>query len=350
MVLLVQYDSICFGYVCIRNPCSFRVADYRGQSIRLMAEPAQPMPLSSATETSNKHKEDVTSDPERVSKRERVAVLARRLRSRVSTFVHDLRTHEEEDVAMEVEEIPANEILQSGNVSGHISSTAPADQSVDKINQSEEAVHTNLSGSRVEETLSDEILPSDRVTEQIATSSSSEEIIVNSPRQSKAAEHVDLSGTWAPIVTSTFKNEYDSYLENCGESFMLRKVFVNGIVYQREVIRQLDEGINLEIIATNPAGNWNRTLVTSDGLQPMNITLTDPDGDKVQIEAWWEDNGTKHKSLFQGKPRVQGGVFETVRYLESDDVLVCESSFLPSPSSSSKFKYGNVLWRFKRSK
>lgn len=143
--------------------------------------------------------------------------------------------------------------------------------------------------------------------------------------------------------------EYDSYLANCSQSFLFRKVVVNGIGYQKEVIRQLNDGVDLEIIATNPAGNWNRTLKTSDGMRPLNVTITDPDGDRVQIEAWWEGEGTRHKSILRGKPNVDGGVFETVRYLESDDVLACESKFYPSTSSTMKeFKYGHVVWKFQR--
>jgi len=167
-----------------------------------------------------------------------------------------------------------------------------------------------------------------------------------SSRQRKAAESVDLSGTWKPILTDAFKKEYDEYLANCSQSFMFRKIVANGIGYQKEIIRQLDGGVNLEIIATNPAGNWNRTLVTSEDTNPLNVTITDPDGDKVHVEAYWKD-GIKHTSLLRGKPRVEGGVFETVRYLESEDVLVCDSVFIP-PESSTKFKYGQVQWRFRR--
>lgn len=130
---------------------------------------------------------------------------------------------------------------------------------------------------------------------------------------------------------------------------MFRKVVVNGIGYQKETIRQLNDGVNLEIIATNPAGNWNRTLVTSEEENPVNATILDPDGDEVKVEAWWEESGCRHKSILRGKPRVEGGVFETVRYLEGEDVLVCESCFTPAPSSSSKkFKYGQVMWKFRR--
>ena len=91
------------------------------------------------------------------------------------------------------------------------------------------------------------------------------------------ARSVDLSGTWKPIVTSEFKIEYDSYLRNCSQPFMFRKVVVNGIAYQKEVIRQLHDGVHLEIVATNPVGNWNRTLIASGELNPFNVTITDPD-------------------------------------------------------------------------
>ena len=134
---------------------------------------------------------------------------------------------------------------------------------------------------------------------------------------------------------------------------MFRKVVVNGIEFQRETIHQLDNGQNLQIIAQNPAGNWNRTLVASDSNNPVYATIVDPDKDTVNVEAWWEEDGTKHKSVLRGKPRVKGGVFETVRYLDEEDtdVLICESTFLPSEleqGSSPSFKYASVLWRFRR--
>jgi len=171
-----------------------------------------------------------------------------------------------------------------------------------------------------------------------------------SVRQSTAADNVDLSGSWKPIVTPEFKQQYDQYLQNCSQSFMFRKVVVNGIGYQTEIIRQLNDGVDLEIEATNPAGNWLRTLVASDAAAPVNVTLTDPDGDIVQVEAWWEDNGSKHKSWLREKPRLRGGSFETTRYLESENVLVCESNFHPSPSAPAnlKFKPGHVVWKYKR--
>ena len=193
----------------------------------------------------------------------------------------------------------------------------------------------------------------DETTEDTAMEDEPDTNTTTPTRQATASPNTDLSGTWSPIVTSTFKSEYDDYLKNCSQSFMFRKVVVNGIEFQRETIHQLDNGQNLQIIAQNPAGNWNRTLVASDSNNPVYATIVDPDKDTVNVEAWWEEDGTKHKSVLRGKPRVKGGVFETVRYLDEEDtdVLICESTFLPSelePGSSSSFKYASVLWRFRR--
>jgi hypothetical protein len=192
-----------------------------------------------------------------------------------------------------------------------------------------------------------------------------------SSRQTQCANHVDLSGIWKPIVTEKFKKEYDAYLTNCSQPYLFRKLLVNGIIFQKEYIRQLNNGHVLEIIATNPAGNWNRTLRTSSFDIPNNVTIVDPDGDTVYIEAYWINNGTQHKSILRGKPNVEGGYFETVRYLEQqsgssrgsnnndnnandmreEDVLICESKFYPPStwqSNSKEFNYGQVVWRFMR--
>ncbi|KAL3930943.1 MAG: hypothetical protein SGBAC_011538 [Bacillariaceae sp.] len=171
-------------------------------------------------------------------------------------------------------------------------------------------------------------------------------------RSVTAASHVDLSGTWRPIVTPQFKVEYDQYLQNCSQSFMFRKVVVNGISLQKETIHQLEDGTDLQIIASNPAGNWNRTLVASSSKDPANVTMQDPDGDTVQVEAWWENDGKVHKSWLRNKPRLLGGAFETARYLSEEDpnILMCDSIFHPAPDSppSKGFKYGRVMWQFRR--
>lgn len=182
-----------------------------------------------------------------------------------------------------------------------------------------------------------------------------DEILVDEPpsldRSATAASHVDLSGTWRPIVTPAFKVKYDEYLQNCSQSFFYRKVIVNGIALQKEII--LQDGPNLQIVASNPAGNWNRTLVASGShTNPILVNLQDPDGDTVQVESWWEENGTVHRSWLRNKPRLLGGAFETLRYLSPDDpnVLLCDSIFHPSPSSTASkgFQYGRVLWKFRR--
>ena len=151
----------------------------------------------------------------------------------------------------------------------------------------------------------------------------------------------DLSGTWKPIVTSKFKDQYDEYLLNCSQSFVFRKIVVNGIGLQKEIIHQHEN--DLQIIATNPAGDWERTLIHNE-----EITIVDPDGDCVKVESAWEEEGMVHRSWLRGKPRVHGGVFDTRRYLESDNVLVCESNFIPSKGGDDRFKFGHVIWRFER--
>jgi len=193
----------------------------------------------------------------------------------------------------------------------------------------------------------------------------------SSRRRTRSASRVNLSGTWKPIVTERFKEEYDAYLSNCRRPYLYRKLLVNGIAFQKEHIRQLNDGRELMIIATNPVGDWNRTLLTSSFDAPTNVTIIDPDGDTVYIEAYWINNGTRHKSILRGKPNVMGGYFETVRYLEQqqqqrggssngndnndkerEDVLICESKFYPPSTSlhgnSKEFNYGQVVWRFER--
>eukprot|EP00980_Cylindrotheca_fusiformis_P028465 scaffold22602_cov154-Cylindrotheca_fusiformis.AAC.5 len=187
----------------------------------------------------------------------------------------------------------------------------------------------------------------------------------HSDRRLTSAEDVDFSGIWRPIVNSDFKDRYDDYLKNCSQSFMFRKVIVNGISTQKETFRHLDGGENLQIIASNPVGNWNRTLVASTESSPKNVTIKDPDGDKVQVESWWEQDGRVHKSWLREKPRVKGGEFETARYMESDDVLYLFTTQLPlsrystvapmetdlvlrpSCQPRSRFRSGstNILWR-----
>lgn len=306
ILLLIQHVGLSFGYVaCIRNHGA--VYCHSRRIVRLMAEP-QPQPSSPhhdhdtpITDT----KEEVK--PTRLSKRKRLKDIARRFRRLPSSLRAFDGTSNHDDETVQIEE-----------------------------------TNNQIESRKEKEKTKEQPTPK----EEMMDASSNEPILVS--RQSRAADNVDLSGTWRPIVTSEFKKEYDSYLVNCGQPYMFRKVCVNGIGYQKEIIRQLNDGVDLEITASNPAGDWKRTLVASDESKPFNVTITDPDRDKVQVEAWWEENGTRHKSILREKPVVQGGVFETVRFLESENVLVCESKFHPSPSSVTKFKYGHVCWKFQR--
>ena len=318
ILLLIQQCSLSNGFASIRSgPSSYaRVLNFHNQHVRLMmAEPQQQQGSDQDESTDGEIKASASESSGR-SKRRRITTSSfKRLRSRLISLVNrkNKKSPAPPTDTVATEEIPSN------------SNATTAAQIMDG-NYFSAYIHMDA-----------EEAPS------------AEEEVILSNRQSTAGKDVDLSGTWRPIVTSDFKKEYDSYLLNCSESFMFRKAVVNGIGYQRETIRQLDDGITLEITATNPAGNWKRTLVASDESQPLNTTITDPDGDEVVVEAWWEENGTAHKSLLRGKPRVQGGAFETVRYLESNDVLVCESSFVPNPEIE-KFKYGFVTWKFQRKK
>ena len=291
--------------------------------------------LQMATDESSD--DGVDNNELRVSKRKRLLNVFRRVFRRRSTEQQeDELEEEEESISITITEDASIELTDDNAEEDEILEVeAPSSISEDKTVEDE-----------TDDNVDDDIVSSSTTTNTTTPTP------ISSTRQATASPNTDLSGTWAPIVTPSFKSEYDDYLKNCSQSFMFRKVIVNGIEYQRETIRQLDNGQSLEIIAQNPAGNWNRTLIASDSSNPLNTTIVDPDKDTVNVEAWWEDDGTKHKSLLRGKPRVKGGVFETVRYLdgEDEDVLVCESKFLPSEfeSSSSSFKYGSVLWKFRR--
>ena len=173
------------------------------------------------------------------------------------------------------------------------------------------------------------------------------------PRWAVAADTTDLSGNWRPIVSTEFKDQYDEYLKNCTQSGFFRKVVLSTLGLIEDEIRQ--SGQNLTMISKNPAGSWTRTLVSSGAevnqqeYVPIQVTITDPDKDKVQVEAWWEQEGSVHRSFLRLKPRVKGGEFETLRYLENDNVLITESIFHPPKEPNrGAFKPGYVKWKFKR--
>jgi hypothetical protein len=168
-----------------------------------------------------------------------------------------------------------------------------------------------------------------------------------------ASPNTNLTGKWKPIVSPQFKREYDEYLQSCGQSFAFRALCLQFVGTTREEITQ--DGNALTIRGRNPAGVWERTLVSSGSdlmnaeFEPFNVTFLDPDKDAVDVEAWWKDEGTVHKSWLRNKPRVHGGEFESTRYMEEDgdnDVLVCESVF--HPNGAKGLRPAAVKWRFER--
>lgn len=133
------------------------------------------------------------------------------------------------------------------------------------------------------------------------------------PRWAIAGGGTDLTGTWLPIVTSSFKEEVNSFLSGCGQPYLLRKVVVNALAFHREVIRQVDQGRILEITSANPIGTWKRTLLAS-GADDKNSkyevvydTIRAPGGGEVRTESWWENHGAIHKSWMNGSSAFDGG-------------------------------------------
>ena len=186
---------------------------------------------------------------------------------------------------------------------------------------------------------------------------SKEEVSHNESHESRwahAANSIDLSGKWKPIVDSKFKTSYNDYLKNCSQSALFRNVIISALPLTVDIIDQ--KQVNLTLTSKSPAGSWTRTLVSSgrqldnsdeDHFEPLHVEIIDPDKDTVYIESWWEGQGTVHRSIMQGKPRVKGGVFETRRYLENEDTLITESLFHPPPHKGS-FQPGYVKWRYER--
>ena len=181
------------------------------------------------------------------------------------------------------------------------------------------------------------------------------------PRWAVAHPDTDLSGTWKPIITSEFQDQYEEYLTNCGTTFVFRKVCLKFCSTTRETIEQVEDGRVLHFHAKSPAGVWKRSLISSgadasrDDYEAVHAEFLDPDREMVKVEAWWEDQGRVHKSVLRNKPKVCGGEFETLRYLTEDEetgklLLVTDSTFHPSPehvnNPSCKFKPAFVRWKY----
>jgi hypothetical protein len=171
-------------------------------------------------------------------------------------------------------------------------------------------------------------------------------------RWALAAPGVDLSGEWTLVVNEDFRIAYDEYLKQLGQPFIVRSVALTIIALTSEVTHQTEEGRNLLIRGTNARGIWKRTLVASgtdsdnDEFTQLQVPIVTADDERVEAEAWWEEEGTVHRSWMRGLNKYGGGDFESRRYLEDGGkVLVCESTFRPREKDR---KDASVTWRFLR--
>lgn len=230
-------------------------------------------------------------------------------------------------------------------------------------------------------TTNNDVEKASTTVEKITSSSSStgQSTQTDLPKGSRwavAHPNVDLSGTWKPIITADFLKQYDEYLANCGASYFFRQLCLKFCSTTRETITQAQDGRILELNGQTPAGSWKRSIISSGAESSSSneydvqyAEFLDPDKELVQVEAWWEEQGSIHKSILRNKPTVRGGEFETLRYLNnntkggndattvSDDsnslkqtTLVTESIFRPGASSGkdSKFKPTYIRWEYTR--
>ena len=171
------------------------------------------------------------------------------------------------------------------------------------------------------------------------------------PRWAVARKNVDISGKWFLVESEGFKKQYDEYLTCLGQPAIVRTVALSLIGLTREETIQENEGRTLIINGINPRGIWNRKLVSSGTepgkptYEPIRTQIYTADSEKVEAEAWWEENGTVHKSWLRGGRKYGGGDFESSRYLENENVLICKSAFHPGDPNREK---AQVAWRFQR--
>mmetsp|Transcript_5190 Transcript_5190/g.15116 ORF Transcript_5190/g.15116 Transcript_5190/m.15116 type:complete len:439 (+) Transcript_5190:33-1349(+) len=196
------------------------------------------------------------------------------------------------------------------------------------------------------------VLPSETETPaDVATS-----ITPKGDRWAISAPSVDLSGKWELIVTNEFKRHYDRYLERLGQPKIVRSVALSAPVIGQtmEELIQIDCGRSLLIRGKNVRGTWDRTLDASgttryeDDYTPLKVSIRTVDGEQVESEAWWENEGTVHISWMRGVTMYGGGSFVSRRYLEETEdetVYVCESSFV---FNDPKKEDNALTWKFRR--
>lgn len=171
-------------------------------------------------------------------------------------------------------------------------------------------------------------------------------------RWAVSSPKVDLSGKFVLINSKDFQKEYDVYLADLDQPTLVRTIAVKIIGSTSEEMKQTDDGRTLFIRGRNPRGVWDRDLIASGSdeksteFNPILTPLVTLDGDKVVAEAWWEEDGTVHRSWLRGGKKYGGGDFESRRYLEDDgNVYVCETTFHRTGTREGK---ASVTWRFRR--
>jgi hypothetical protein len=174
-------------------------------------------------------------------------------------------------------------------------------------------------------------------------------------RWAVSSPKVNLTGHWKILVDDHFKKDYDTYLMNLGQPSLVRTVATSIVELTTEEVRQEDEGRVLHIVGKNLRGAWERTLVASGSDIEYNhgedeghikTPLVTADQEQVQAEAWWESDGTIHRSFLRGGKKYGGGDFESKRYLtENGNILICESTFHPRDAEKSQAK---ITWKFAR--
>uniref|UniRef100_A0A7S4QF01 Uncharacterized protein n=2 Tax=Ditylum brightwellii TaxID=49249 RepID=A0A7S4QF01_9STRA len=223
--------------------------------------------------------------------------------------------------------------------------------------------------SQVTQVMEKDVLP-EKVSEVVAEKESKEVeaelaplVLPKGERWAVSHPDIDLSGDWKVVVSEDFKSQYDAYLRSLGQPQIVRSVALSIIGMTREHTAQEDSGRKLYIKGTNARGIWERTLKASGAdfngvhdyeLGPDNdhkhgrVSLITADSEKVEAEAWWENNGKVHISWLRGGKKYGGGDFESRRYLENEGkILVCESKFHPHDEGREK---AAICWKFERTR
>lgn len=141
-------------------------------------------------------------------------------------------------------------------------------------------------------------------------------------------------------VLFSFKEQYDNYLAQLGQPSLVRSIALSIVGLTTEEIQQAKQGRELMIRGQNVRGVWERTLTT----EHKDAVVMTADGEQVETESWWEQNGTVHHSWMRGVQKYGGGSFESIRYIK-DGILVCESVFHPDDQDREKVA---ITWHFSK--